>query len=266
MVLIFALLNLFVAYADCDLTREQLQELRTSLLCSCDDDTAACATLVDAFQRPNTNTLSTMIGAAIGTHLNYRTYAPYSPKGRLSQAGLNDWSSTAFQKCEWVEKNNLRDLLSKSIDEQIQIVNGDSKTCDSAKTLHDDFEEPHFVARCEGSHLIALPRKAQDTVEHTIMRGPASTSFTHILRSKGGETAASTRRAFQMKIDGKSEAIKYTLNFVDDNNQPLKPTVEETKHVRGLWQRYRREFVEMTNCCNNRNELKEQCNKYNISF
>lgn len=205
-----------------------------------------------------------MIGSAIGTHLTYRAFSPYVPKGRLSQAGLNDWAAMVFRDCPLLEKKELRDLLSRSIDDQLQALSSDSKMCNLTKDLHDTFEEPHFVARCERGNLVASPRKFENSVEHTVMRGPASTNFTHILRSKGGETAAATRRAFQMKINGKSESINYTLNFVDDNNRSLKPTAEETKHVRGLWQRYRREFVEMTNCCNSPEELKDQCAKYNI--
>ncbi len=265
MVLVFALLHWFsYAFAGCDLNVNQLQELRTSLLCSCDDDTNACAILVDAFQRPNTNTLASMVGAAIGTHLNYRVYNPYSPKGRLSQAGLNDWSAVAFKNCGMFEQKELRELLSKSIDEQLQVVNNNLKLCRQAEQLYETFEEPHFEARCEKGKLVASPRKLENTVEHTVIRGPASNEFTHILRSKGGETARFTQRSFMMNIHGKSDSIKYTLNFVDDNNNTLKPTSAEVTHVRGLWQRYRREFVEMTNCCNNPKDTKEACKKYDI--
>lgn len=261
--LIFSFLLNF-AYAGCDLSVNDLQELRTSLLCSCDDDTSSCAVMVDAIQSPGADTLSAMVGAAIGTHINFRAYSPYQPKGRLSQAGLNDWAATAFRKCGWVDDKDMRNLLSLSIDDQLVRVNSDSKLCKSAKKLFENFEEPHFTARCEKGTLKASPKRKDDAVEHTVIRSPASNTYTHILRSKGGETAKDTIRPFQMTIKGKSDSINYKLNFMGDDNRPLKPSVSETKHVRGLWQRFRREFVEMTNCCQKKFADGEACKKYDI--
>ncbi len=266
MVLIFTLIFSFFSYAHagCDLSVNDLQELRTTLLCSCDDDTSSCAIMVDAFQSPGGETLSAMIGAAIGTHLNYRSSSPYQPKGRLSQAGLNDWAANAFKKCDLLEAD-MRKLLSMSIDDQVVAMNNDPKLCGSAKKIFEDFEEPHFTARCENGSLKASPKKQKDSVEHTVIRAPASTNFTHILRSRGGETAKDTIRPFEMTIRGKSDSINYKLNFMGDDNQPLKPSASEAKEVRGLWQRHRREFVEMTNCCQKKFSDGQSCKKYNIS-
>ncbi|OQW46835.1 MAG: hypothetical protein A4S09_02700 [Proteobacteria bacterium SG_bin7] len=265
MVLIFILVFSFFsnANADCGLSVNDLQELRTTLLCSCDDDTSSCAIMVDAFQNPNGETLSAAIGAAIGTHLNYRSSSPYQPKGRLSQAGLNDWAATAFKGCDLLEPD-MRKLLSLSIDDQIAAMNSDSKLCNSTKKIFEDFEEPHFTARCENGSLKASPKKQKDSVEHTVIRAPASTNFTHILRSRGGETAKDTIRPFEMVIRGKSDSINYKLNFMGEDNKPLKPSVAEVKEVRGLWQRHRREFVEMTNCCQKKFADGKACKKYDI--
>lgn len=262
------LISLFFAvrsFADCDLTTETLQDLRISLLCSCENDVTACTSLVDATQLQSQSDIAASVGMAIGTRINYQTISKNKTNLRTSTAGFNDWTTIAFKECSLIQTNELKEVLMQDIDSQIIALNSNQSLCNKAENLYQSFVEPHFKGKCINSGGIAVsPVSEENSVEHTITRLPSSLGFAQQIRSQGGETAPDTRRPFNMEIKGKTVTLDYILKHLDSNNRVIKPSLKERDNLVLKWSRHKREFIEMANCCN-RPPNNGSCKKYQIS-
>ena len=256
-------LTLHRAKADCDITKAQLYDLRTAVVCACNDNTQACMDEVDAMFLASPEKIAAATGSSLGVLANMRAGGLPPSQSSPSKEGRNIEMAAILETCAPVPPKELKQFLALPIDKQFGDLQVEAPKCAEMKSVVSGFLAPHYSGQCLNGGGVKVSPKNQK-VEYTILN-PSKDKYEIQFRSAGDPIVANSQRPMSLTVTENHKSNRYLLRFVNDQNQEEKPAPIETNQINDILQSHAKEWIEMAKCCASVGAPAETCQgKYKL--